>query len=100
MKFNRRAFLLSNWLMGLAFLIGVAYFAALVPVAAAEQESPEEIIAAQIRQQGFPCDNPQSAQRDREASRPDEAVWVLQCDNATYRVRLIPDMAAHVERIN
>jgi hypothetical protein len=25
---------------------------------------------------------------------------VLQCGNATYRVRLIPDKAAHVERIN
>jgi hypothetical protein len=71
-----------------------------MPVAAAEQETPKDIITIQIRKQGFPCDNPQKADRDREASKPDEAVWVLQCGNATYRVRLIPDKAAHVERIN
>ena len=25
----------------------------------------------------------------------DDAVWILKCQNATYRVRLVPDMAAH-----
>ena len=99
MNFNYHVFRLSNGLISLACLIGVSYFVLPSPVVAAEQETPKEIIAVQIRRQGFPCENPQSAQRDREASKPDEAVWVLQCGNATYRVRLVPDMAADVERI-
>ncbi len=69
------------------------------PVAAAEQEQAKDIIAVQIRKQGYACERPQSAERDQAASKPDQAAWVLRCENATYRVRLIPDMAAHVERI-
>ena len=84
----------------LASLAGTAL--PLIPtlVVAAGEESPAEIIAAQIRQQGFSCGKAQAAQRDIDASKPDEAVWVLHCDNASYRVRLIPDMAADVERID
>lgn len=66
----------------------------------AAQESPRDIVAAHIRSQGYSCDAPQSAMRDRRASRPDEAAWILDCGNASYRVRLIPDMAAIVERID
>lgn len=86
---------------GLTCLAGFAGSKAfVVPTAfAAGEETPKEIIAVQIRRQGFVCDNPQDAHRDTEASKPDEAVWVLRCDNASYRVRLIPDMAADVERI-
>ena len=40
---------------------------------------------------------PVSAERDAALSRPDEAVWILKCQNASYRVRLIPDLAARVE---
>ncbi len=61
---------------------------------------PAEIIAAQIRDQGFSCDKALSAERDRERSTPDEAVWILKCENATYRVRLIPDQAADVKRLD
>jgi hypothetical protein len=68
--------------------------------AATLDESPKNIIAAQIRDQGYKCDSPQSAVQDMQASKPDEDVWVLQCENASYRVRLIPDMAAKVERID
>jgi hypothetical protein len=68
-------------------------------VAAAAQQTPKEDIAAQIRDQGYKCDDPQSAERDKKASRPDEAVWILTCEDATYRVRLDPDMAAKVERL-
>jgi hypothetical protein len=68
--------------------------------AAETEETPKEIIADQIRRQGFSCDNALSAERDRERSKPDQAVWILKCDKATYRVRLIPDMAAVVERID
>jgi hypothetical protein len=68
--------------------------------AATLDESPKNIIAAQIRDQGYKCDTPQSAIQDMQASKPDEDVWVLQCEDANYRVRLIPDMAAKVERID
>ena len=68
-----------------------------LPAQAAE-EMPPEIIAAQIRDQGYSCDKALSARRDWE--RSDDAVWILKCQNATYRVRLVPDMAAHVERLD
>ncbi len=66
---------------------------------AAGEEKPPEIIAAHIRDQGFKCDNPKSAKRDASASKPDEPVWILTCENATYRVREIADQAAKVERL-
>lgn len=65
--------------------------------AQAAGEAPKDTIAAQIRMQGFACDKPHSAVRDAKRSRPDEAVWVLKCSNAAYRIRLIPDMASKVE---
>ena len=67
--------------------------------AEAVDETPKEIIASQIRKQGYSCDNALSAERDLERSKPDEAAWVLKCDSGTYRVRLIPDMAAAVEPV-
>ena len=63
-------------------------------------ESPRDDIAAQIRAQGYVCDQPQSATLDAQASKPNEEVWLLRCEGASYRIRLIPDMAAQVERIN
>ena len=68
-------------------------------VALAAGEEPKDTIAAQILTQGFACDKPRSAVRDAKRSKPDEAVWVLKCSNAAYRIRLIPDMAAKVERL-
>jgi len=58
--------------------------------ARAEEVTPAETIAAQIRDQGFPCDGSLAAERDVEYSEPDEPVWILKCANATYRVRLFP----------
>ena len=72
---------------------------AILPVLA-QQEKPAEIIAAQIRMQGFRCDDPAQAEHDRKLSKPNEQMWVLRCANATYRVRLVPDLAAHVERLD
>ena len=46
------------------------------PLAAAEEEQAKEIIAVQIRKQGYACQRPQSAERDPEASQPDRAAWV------------------------
>ncbi len=66
---------------------------------AQQQEAPAAIVAAQIRSQGYACSAPVSATRDRQASRPNVAVWVLRCQNARYRVRLVPDMAAQVTQL-
>ncbi|MGI9373965.1 MAG: hypothetical protein ACR2OJ_15870, partial [Hyphomicrobiales bacterium] len=61
---------------------------------------PKELIAEQLRRQGFKCDKPQSAKRDETATKPDEVVWILSCENASYRVKLIPDMAADVTQLD
>lgn len=64
------------------------------------EEMPAEIIAVQIRDQGYACNKALTATRDEKASRPGEDAWILKCDDATYRVRLVPDMAAKVERLD
>ncbi|WP_063791729.1 hypothetical protein [Bradyrhizobium valentinum] len=55
------------------------------------------VLAAQIRSQGFACDEPQKATRDAKLSKPDYDVWILTCKNATYRIGRYADMAAKVE---
>ena len=70
------------------------------PPADAQQaaaETPQTMLSAQIRLQGFTCDKALGATRDKKRSQPDRAVWVLKCSNATYRVTRAPDMAAKVE---
>jgi hypothetical protein len=70
------------------------------PVAQAEEEEiPADIIAVQVRKQGFECHEAKSAKRDPAVSRPNEPVWILTCDNASYRVRLVGNMADHVEKL-
>jgi len=69
-----------------------------LPVAAQAQTAAGDI-AAQIRQQGYRCDEPTSATKDAKRSKPDMSVWVLKCQNASYRVRLVPDMAARVVKL-
>ncbi|MBA5776161.1 hypothetical protein H2509_03380 [Stappia sp. F7233] len=75
-----------------------------LPLAAAtlvgDQENPKDLIAAQVREQGHTCEAPKSAERDESQSGPDSEVWTLECENASYRVRLVPDMAADIEQIN
>ena len=82
--------------------IGIAVeiiLASVVAAASARSETPGDTIAAQIRRQGYLCRSPVIAVRDRQASKPNEAVWILRCKNASYRVRLTPDMAAQVTDI-
>jgi len=80
-----------------ALALGFASAFTILPAQAAD-EMPAEIIAVQIREQGYACDKAVSAKR--EHPELDDAVWILKCDNASYRVRLIPDMAAKVERLD
>jgi hypothetical protein len=82
----------------------VGAFAAAVLVSSGRvtwaQEASPEILAAQLRLQGHRCDQPVTAQRDAQLSKPDETVWILRCGNASYRMRLTPDMAARVEKLD
>jgi hypothetical protein len=69
------------------------------PAEGKAQEGPKDIIATQIRSQGYACDSPQSPERDAGASTANETVWMLRCQNASYRVTLIPNLAAKVEKV-
>jgi hypothetical protein len=81
---------------GLAFAVISLQFCSSMSLSA--EEMLAEIIAAQIRDQGYACNKALSAKRDEKLSKPDEATWILKCENATYR--LIPDMAAKVEKLD
>jgi hypothetical protein len=65
----------------------------------ADSETPANIIAAQIRKQGYKCDEPGPATRDPQLSKPDLPVWIVPCEDATYRVRLVGNLADSVEKI-
>ncbi|WP_246737367.1 hypothetical protein [Nordella sp. HKS 07] len=68
--------------------------------AAAQDESVEmTVLADQIRSQGYECANPVSAQRQAAQSVQDEPVYILKCENATYEIRLVPDQAAKVTKV-
>jgi hypothetical protein len=49
--------------------------------ARAAEEMPPEIIAVQIREQGYACDKALSAAREHREL--DDAVRILKCDNAS-----------------
>ncbi len=66
---------------------------------AADAEDAAQIVAAEARTRGYACEDPAKATRNSEASTADKVVWRLECENATYRVRLIPNMAAEVEEL-
>ena len=68
--------------------------------ARAVAQTPREDLAAQIREQGYRCGTPLNAQKDIRRSKPDQAVWILKCKTATFRIRLNPDMSAQVKRLN
>jgi hypothetical protein len=70
-----------------------------VPIPNALAQDAKDIIATQLRAQGYACDNPLSATREPKASRPNETVWIVVCGNASYRATLVPNMAARVETL-
>jgi hypothetical protein len=71
----------------------------LTPAHAGGAEMSKDIVAVQVRKQGFKCDNPVSAERDESASKPDATTWILTCVRATYKVLLVPKMAARVKQL-
>jgi hypothetical protein len=74
-----------------------AALAVLASTVAAHAQNPQDDLAAQVRIQGFACDKAIGATRDKKRSKPDYAVWVLKCSNATYRVSRAPDLLAKIE---
>jgi len=84
-------------------IIGLLAMATLISDASAaplEGEDPKNVIAAQIRAQGYACDQPQSATRDPDLSGGEDTGWILDCGEATYKVKLVPDMAATVTKVD
>ena len=76
----------------------MAVLPALAGVAAAQDAV--DTVADTVRDRGHPCDKVVKAEPDRSADRPDEAVWILTCSNARYRVRYPGDTAPQVEPLD
>ena len=69
----------------------------LQPAASVATEAENaEVIAAQVRRQGVACTKPRNATQDTDNSVPHEAVWTLHCDEASYLVKLVPHLGAHI----
>ena len=78
----------------------VAIFGILIGMAcSSNSQTPIGDIADQVRSQGYECDQAITVTRDVKRSKADSAVWILKCRNAVYRVRLDPDMAAHITKL-
>jgi len=104
MQISRRLFRIGCWILTavVVLLSSEAYCQqnqSNGAAAPASEEVPTDIIAAQIRRQGFVCDHPQTATRDANQSKPDEAAWLLTCESSSYRVTLIPHEAAKVQQV-
>lgn len=65
-----------------------------------EDQAAAVIVSSQLRAQGYKCEDPHDAQPDKSDSVVGEQAWIVTCDNATYRVRLVPDQAAEVDQID
>ena len=65
-----------------------------------EEPMSKEIIAAKVRKQGYVCEAPKSVSRDPENTVPGEIGWMLECQNASYKVMLNPHAAAKIERVD
>lgn len=65
----------------------------------AAAQSTADLLAAQVRSQGYPCDRALHARHNKKLSRADQTDWTLTCSNAVYRMRLDPDLAARVSKI-
>jgi hypothetical protein len=83
--------------------IQLAIVMALIPSCAAlavdDNKGQEQIIAAQVRAQGFECATPKAIKRDPEITLPGQIGWMLECESAVYRVMLTPHRAAKIERV-
>ena len=69
-------------------------------IAQSDNGEAATLIATQVREQGYACDQPVTAKPDAGDSEIGERAWILNCKDATYRVRLVPDQAATIEKID
>ena len=100
---TREAMMRANRLLKFVVLVVPVTVSVIMTTAlrsASADDATEKVLAAQIRDQGYRCEKPLGAKSDEALSKPDEAVWVLRCEAATYRMRLVPDMAAKVEKLD
>jgi len=76
--------------------IGVIASCVAITGSRAAEITAADIVAAQLRMQGYACEAPVHAARDM--ADPDR--WTVTCANATYRARLKPHQPADVERLH
>jgi hypothetical protein len=81
-------------------ILGLACAAGSGPTLAQSADEPTpDLLASQVRDQGFTCDKPKSATHEAKQSKPNETVWILTCENDTYRMTVVPDLAAKIEKL-
>ena len=95
----------AYWLLGLRTtrfqaLLVLAVAGVAAPSAGAEKPTPLSIISDAVRDRGHTCKKPKNAQWERKQSRPDEEVWLIECENARYRVRFAGDAGPVVTPLN
>ena len=80
--------------------LSIAAISTALPSSHSAEPTPADVVADQVRSQGYACDRVLSADRGKRGSEPDEPIWILKCSNGSYRVRLVGDMAARIEKID
>ena len=79
----------------------LAVLAGLSSGAGAQQDAEAmQVVADEVRSQGYACAEPSAVERDAALSRPDLPVWILTCEGGRFRVELVPDMRARVTPVN
>lgn len=90
--------------MGKSFAFLVAAMGTVLGGASALAESgiepPMDLLASQARDQGFTCNHPKGARLDAKLSKPNEKVWLLECEHDTLRMTVVPDLAAKIEKVD
>jgi hypothetical protein len=97
---NEFIFQASSHKLSQLFLLTASLIYACDQARAGGRVEAKDIVAIQLRAQGIPCTNPERAIKDRQDSRPDEAAWVITCEEATYRVMLIPHIGSRVQVVD
>lgn len=82
-------------------LILIAGLSLCCPLASAGEDSKVSsvnVVAKQVRKQGYPCGVGVSAEKDQKHPNV-KGGWILRCDNAVYHVHLVPRRGAKIERV-
>lgn len=92
-----RHWVASFWMIAAALSPGGALAQVTAP---ADEESAKGIVATTVRSRGYSCERPERAVRDKAASLPDRAAWILECTNARYWVRYDNSLPAEVRQLD